>query len=168
MLSTETYQKLYILEEDPSPALSNMGKTIIDLHSEFGAQKVAGKAAICEAQASYGNIFHQDKELVAVIAQCLSRVLKDVNYSPFMEEVPDWIANMPLDEQIGDAHSGLNAVAEADQAIGDWKVLKRGPLTLHTMMQGGPVNLGWTSSNRFDPIADVPDASVPSNVTNNV
>jgi hypothetical protein len=46
----KSFQRLYVPKEDVGLVLLNLGKSIIDLHSEFGARKVAGEAAIQEAQ----------------------------------------------------------------------------------------------------------------------
>jgi hypothetical protein len=162
-----TYHKLYVPKEDTALILTNLGKSIIDLHSEFGAWKAAGKKVICKAQTTHSQIFHQDKELNAVITQCVAWIMKDVPYGPTAEEVLVWIRNMPLEEQTRDASHGAVAVAEADEAIGDWRATKLGPLTLHTMMQGGPVNLGWSGTNRFAAIADTSGEPTPSKVANN-
>jgi hypothetical protein len=162
----ESFRSLYVPEEGASVILTNLGKSIIDLHSEFAAQKAAGIVAIREAQKTHSNIFHQDKELRALIARCEAAVQSGTQYGPAAEEVPEWIRNMPLEEQIGDANSGKDVVLEADRESREWKAVNAsGPLTLHTMMQGGPVNLGWTRANRFAPISDTQDT--PSKVTDN-
>jgi hypothetical protein len=163
----KTYCKLYVPSEDPCRVLSSLGKSIINLHAKFGARKAAGKAAIHEAQSTHSKIFHQDEELSAVIAQCLSYV-SDTPYGPAAEEVLSWLANMTLEEQISGVPTVGNMVDDADQASKDWNVVKSGPLVLHTIMQGGPVNLGWSTSNCFATIAeDVPSVIVPSEVTDN-
>jgi hypothetical protein len=88
---------------------------------------------------------------------------------------------MPLEEQTGEAilvpsvAPAPNVVEAASHKVSEWQAAKaRGPvgaaagvLTLHTMMQAGPVNLGWTTTNRFTPIAGTDDAATPSEVTNN-
>jgi hypothetical protein len=164
----ETYCRLFVPEEGSASILSNLGKSIIDLHSEFGAWKAAGKTAIREAQSTHSKIFHQDEELAAVIARCEAAINKNTPYGPLAEEVPEWIHNMPLEEQIGDAHQEVNVVEAAKQEISKWQAVKsKGPLTLHTMMQGGPVNLGWTGTNRFTSIASATDVPIPSKVTEN-
>jgi hypothetical protein len=92
-----------------------------------------------------------------------------MHYGPMTEDVPAWIRNMPLEEQIRDVEQGANIVEAATHEIGEWQVAKgRGPLTLHTMMQGGPINLGWTKPNCFAPISGADDAPTPLKVPDNV
>jgi hypothetical protein len=170
----ESYRRQYVSEEGGPPVLSNLGKSIIDLHSEFAAWKAAGESAIREAQSTHSKIFHQDEELAAVIAQCKNQV-GIIPYGPTVEEIPDWICNMPLEEQIWGLTSAPNMVEAATLEVSEWQAAKggrqvtkdTGPLTLHTIMQGGPVNLRWTSTNRFAPIIDAEEVSTPSKVTDN-
>jgi hypothetical protein len=180
MLAVESYHSLYISENGDSPILSCLGKRIIDLHSKFAARKAAGEPAIWEAQSTHPKIFHQDEELAAMIVQCENRA-STLPYGPSAEEAPAWIRNMPLEEQIGEATlapsaaPAPNVVKAASREVGEWQAAKGGrpgsaaaeDLTLHTMMQGGPVNLGWTTTNRFAPIASTDDVSTPSKVTDN-
>jgi hypothetical protein len=164
----ETYRRLFVPKEGVDAVLLNLGKSIIDLHSEFSARKAAGEAAIREAQTMHSKIFHQDEELAAVIARCEGIIGRDAPYGPTSEEIPEWIRNMPLEEQIGEAHPGASTIDTATLEVSEWQAAKsRGPRTLHTMMRGGPVNLGWTGTNHFTPIADADDASTPSKVTEN-
>jgi hypothetical protein len=109
-----------------------------------------------------------------VLAQCENRVGM-LSYGPSAEEMPPWICNMPLEEQTGEAILAPNMVEAASHKVSEWQAAKAGGpvgaaagvLTLHTMMQAGPVNLGWTTTNRFTPIAGTDDAATPSEVTNN-
>jgi hypothetical protein len=165
----ETYQRLYVPKEGVSSILSNLRKSIIDLHSEFGARKAAGEAAIREAQTTHSKIFHQDKELAAVISRCECAIGRDMPYGPMVEGVPEWIRTMPMEEQIGEAAQGVSSVKAAAHEVEEWQAAKGGgPLTLHTMMQGGPVNLRWTGSNCFAPIDGANNTHTPSKVTENV
>jgi hypothetical protein len=176
MPDAETYCKLYVHEEGDNPIRSSLGRSIIDLHSEFSAHKGAQEAAIQAAQSSHSKIFHQDEEIAAVIAQC-EHLGGASHYGPKTNPADDWLLNMPLDEQIGDAAHGPSAVQTADKGVKEWKVIMAssrvpeptGPPTLHTMMQqdGRPVNLGWTGSNRFVALSGSNDDPSPSKVADN-
>jgi hypothetical protein len=84
----------------------------------------------------------------------------------------DWIRNMPLEEQIGDA---AGAVEAADTGIREWKTImaaaKSAPpgAVLHTMTVSGghPVNLGWVIPNRFGALGGPQDEASPSEVADN-
>jgi hypothetical protein len=143
MPSIEDYRRLYVHDTGYPPVLSSMGKSIIDLHSEFKARKAAQEPAIREAQTKHGKIFHQDEDLAAVIAGCESQNVP--LYGPSAVEAPSWIRNMPLEEMIGEAALARNAVEVADTEVNEWKAAKKGRSaeaetgapTLHTMMQAG-------------------------------
>jgi hypothetical protein len=177
MPDTETYRKRYVLEEGVDTISTSLGRSIIDLHSEFAARKAAQEPAIRAAQLSHSKVFHQDEELAATITQCKHRT-SNLAYGPKEDPADDWLRNMPLEEQIGEAAPALNAVDTVDAEMQEWKAIKAsgasrnlaGPSTLHTMMvQGGrPVNLGWTGANSFSTLGGPPDSAAPSKVTDNV
>jgi hypothetical protein len=176
MLSMETYHRLYVHDEGDSPIRSTLGRSIIDLHSEFATRKAVLEPAIWAAQTSHGKTFHQDEELAEVITRC-EHMREAPPYGPTDEDVPSWIWNMPLEEQIGDAAQGPSAVETADKASREWRAITSsgsvnkatGPLVLHTMMQpaGRPVNLGWMGSNHFDALSGADAGPPPSKVTDN-
>jgi hypothetical protein len=177
MPDTDTYCKRYVLEEGVDTISTSLGRSIIDLHSEFAARKAAGEPAIRAAQVSHSKVFHQDEELAAIITQCKHRA-GGFAYGPKEDPADDWLRNMPLEEQIGEGAPELGAVESADTEVQAWKAVKAsgasrapaGPSVLHTMMvQGGhPVNLGWTGANRFSTLGRPQDAATPSKVTDNV
>jgi hypothetical protein len=164
------------LEQDTDTVCTSLGKSIIDLHSEFVARKAAQEPAIRAAQVSHSKIFHQDEELVATIAQC-EHQKGALAYSPIEDPADDWLRNMPLKDQTGEAAPDLGAVATADAELREWKEIKAsgssrtpaGPGVLHTMMvQGGhPINLGWSGVNRFSTLGGPQDTAPPSKVTDN-
>jgi hypothetical protein len=176
MPDTETYHKRYVQEEGVNTISSSLGRSIIDLHLEFSARKAAQEPAIWAAQTSHSKVFHQDEELVAIIAQCEHRN-GELVYGPIEDPADDWLQNMPLEEQIGEAAPTLGAVETADAELKEWKNIKAsgasrasaGPSMLHTMMvQGGrPVNLGWSGANRFSTLGGPQDSTTPSKVTDN-
>jgi hypothetical protein len=173
MPDTETYRKCYILEEGTDMIKTSLGKSIIDLHTEFAARKAAGKAKIRAGQISHSDSFHQDEELAAVIAQCEHRN-GGFAYGPQEDPADDWLKNMPLDEQALGVLPVLGAVESADAELQAWKAVKStnrvptGPPTLHTMMTpSGPANLGWLGANRFTFLGGPQDTAMPSEVTDN-
>jgi hypothetical protein len=170
MPSLETYRRLYVTNEPDTPILSRLGKSIIDLHSEFAARKAAQEPAIQEAQATHSRIFHQDEELAAIIAQCEHQA-GSTSYGPTAEDIPSWVRNMPLEEQISGDAPGPSAMETASAELTKWKAVKAsGPRTLHTMMnpgRGPPVNLGWTGVNRFSTLEWSKNDPAPSKVANN-
>jgi hypothetical protein len=176
MPDVETYCKLYVHEEGDNPIRSSLGRSIIDLHTEFTTRKGAQEAAIRAAQSSHSKVFHQDEELAVVIAQC-EHLRGDFSYGPKTDPSDDWILNMPLDEQIGDAAQGYSAVQAADKGTREWRAITAslcapgpaGQTTLHTMAQQGghPVNLGWSGLNCFAAISGSNDDPSPSKVADN-
>jgi hypothetical protein len=177
MPSVETFQRLYVHDKGDEPIRSSLGRSIIDMHPEFLTRKAVQEPAIRAAQASHSKAFHQDEELAAVIAQCEHRG-GSLSYGPAANPADNWILNMPLEEQIGDAAHGPSAVEVADEGVREWKAIMAsrsvpeatGPAVLHTMMQQGghPINLGWTGSNRFNVLSRSNDDPSPSKVTDNV
>jgi hypothetical protein len=123
MPDTETFRKRYILEQGTDTVCTSLGKSIIDLHSEFVAQKAAQEPAIRAAQVSHSKIFHQDEELAAVIAQC-EHQKGALAYGPIEDPADDWIRNMPLEDQIGEVTPELGTVATADAELREWKEAK--------------------------------------------
>jgi hypothetical protein len=175
MPDTDTYRRRYVLEQGTDNICSSLGKSIIDLHSEFSARKAAKEKAIRVAQVSHSHTFHQDEELAGIIAQCEHRKGDSLKYRPREDPADDWLRNMPLDEQIGGAEGGANAVDEADAGISEWKKItadaKRVPpgSVLHTITNPGgrPINLGWANPNRFGALSGSQDEASPSKVTDN-
>jgi hypothetical protein len=177
MPDTDTYRKRYVLEEGTDNITSSLGRSIIDLHSEFVAWKAAQESAIRAAQLSHNKIFHQDEELAAIIAQCEHRNSDLLLYGPREDPADDWLRNMPLEEQIGEAAPGRDAVETADAEMQEWSAVKAsavsrpsaGPSVLHTMMvpSGRPVNLGWSGANRFSTLAGPQGSDTPSKVADN-
>jgi hypothetical protein len=156
MPDTDTYRRCYVMEQGEDCVRSSLGRSIIDLHSEFAARKGVQEAAIRAAQLSHSKTFHQDEELAAVIAQCEHQKAGSL-YGPVEDPADNWLRNMPLEEQIRDANT-LGTVEAADAGSREWKKITadaRGPppgSVLHTMMMPGggrPVNLGWAVPNRF-------------------
>jgi hypothetical protein len=173
MPDTETYRERYVLEEGTDTISTSKGKTIIDLHTEFGARKAAGEVAIQAGQKSHGHLFHQDEELAAVIAQCEHRK-GGFAYGPQADHADDWLRNMPTDESAQVAPQLQGAVESADAELQAWKAVKAsnraptGPATLHTMITpSGPVNLGWSGANRFTTLGGPQDTAIPSEVADN-
>jgi hypothetical protein len=173
MPDTETYRKCYILEEGTDTISTSKGKSIINLHSEFGARKAAGESVIRAGQSSHSDIFHQDEDLAAVIAQCEHRK-GSFAYGPQEDHADDWLRNMPLDEQAQAVPPVQGAVESADAELQAWRAVKAtnraptGPSTLHTMITpNGPVNLGWSGANRFTTLGGPQDTATPSNVADN-
>jgi hypothetical protein len=91
MPDTDTYRKRYVLEEGTDNITSSLGRSIIDLHSEFVAWKAAQESAIRAAQLSHNKIFHQDEELAAIIAQCEHRNSDLLLYGPREDPADDWL-----------------------------------------------------------------------------
>jgi hypothetical protein len=173
MPDTQTYRERYVLEEGTDTISTSKGKTIIDLHTEFGARKAASEAAIRAGQKSHGHLFHQDEELAAVIAQCEHRK-GGFTYGPQADHADDWLRNMPTDESAQVAPQLQGAVESADAELQAWKAVKAsnrapmGPATLHTMITpSGPVNLGWSGANRFTTLGGPQDTAIPSEVADN-
>jgi hypothetical protein len=104
MPDTDTYRRRYVMEQGEDNICSSLGRSIIDLHSEFAAWKGVQEAAIRAAQLSHSKTFHQDEELAAVIAQCEHQKAGS-SYGPVEDPADDWIRNMPLEEQIRDANT---------------------------------------------------------------
>jgi hypothetical protein len=177
MPDLDTYRKHYILEEGVDAIRSSLGRSIIDLLTEFTTCKAAQEPAIRAAQLKHNKAFHQDEDLAAVIAQCEHRKADCLSYGPREDPADDWLRNMPLEEQIGEVDQGRSAVETADAEMKEWKAVKAsdasqpsaGPSVLHTMMvQGGrPVNLGWSGANRFSTLGGPSDSATPSKVTDN-
>jgi hypothetical protein len=171
MLDTETYRKRYILAEGVDTISTSLGRSIIDLHSEFVARKAAGESTIRVGQTSHSKIFHQDEELAAIIAQCEHRT-GSLSYGPPMESDEQWLKNM-IAEHGEEPVPGPDAVKSVDEELTAWKAIKAsrpptGPATLHTMITpSGPVNLGWTGSNRFSSLSGAQGVDTPSKVTDN-
>jgi hypothetical protein len=175
MPDTEIYHKRYVLEEGTDTISTSLGRSIIDLHSEFSARKAAQEPAIRAAQLSHSKVFHQDEELAAIIAQCEHRN-GSLEYGPKEDPADDWLRNMPLEEQIGEAAPDRGAVETADTEMKEWKAIKAsganrdtvGPSVLHTIVRDGhPVNLGWTGVNRFSTLGGHQDPASPSKVADN-
>jgi hypothetical protein len=177
MPTMEAYRKLYVHEGGSELIRSSLGQSIIDLHSEFSACKAAQEPAIRVAQTTHKKVFHKDEELAVIIAQCEHQG-ESREYGPELNPADDWIRNMPLEDQIGDAAHGASAVEAADASIREWKAITAsrpphqttGPTVLHTMMSvggGRPVNLGWTGPNHFDALTGSNDDPSPSKVTDN-
>jgi hypothetical protein len=173
MPDTETYRKRYVPEEGPDTFRTRRGHSIIDLHSEFAARKAAGESAIRVSLANHPQIFHQDEELAAIIAQCEHRK-GNLSYGPPMVPDEQWLTNM-VAEHHEEPAPGLDAVRSADEELGAWKDAKAGSsirpagaTTLHTMITpSGPVNLGWSGANRFSSLGGPLGAITPSEVTDN-
>jgi hypothetical protein len=117
MPDTETYCKRYVLEQGEDRVRSSLGRSIIDLHSEFSAQKAVLESATRTAQSTHSNVFHQDEELAAIIAQCEHQKGDSTRYGPVEDPADDWLRNMPLEEQIGTAEGATNAVATAEDGM---------------------------------------------------
>jgi hypothetical protein len=176
MPDTETYRKRYVQEEGPDSLRTSKGSSIIDLHTEFSARKASNEKLIRIAQTNYGDKFHQDEELAAIIAQCEHRKSDTLDYGPRQDPSDDWIRNMPLDEQVGEAVGGPSAVEVADAGISDWKSItadaRRAPpgappgAVLHTITNPGgrPTNLGWAVPNRFEVLKGPQADASPSEV----
>jgi hypothetical protein len=137
--------------------------------------KAAQEPAIRAAQLSHSKVFHQDEELAAIIAQCEHRN-GSLEYGPKEDPADDWLRNMPLEEQIGEAAPDRGAVETADTEMKEWKAIKAsganrdtvGPSVLHTIVRDGrPVNLGWTGVNRFSTLGGHQDPASPSKVADN-
>jgi hypothetical protein len=174
MPDTDTYRRRYVMEQGEDNICSSLGRSIIDLHSEFAAWKGVQEAAIRAAQLSHSKTFHQDEELAAVIAQCEHQKAGS-SYGPVEDPADDWIRNMPLEEQIRDANAP-SAVEATDAGSWEWKKITadaRAPpagSVLHTMMMPGggrPVNLGWVAPNRFSALGGPQDEAAPSKVADN-
>jgi hypothetical protein len=171
MLDTETYRRRYILDEGVDNLRTSKGKSIIDLHTEFAARKSAQENAIRAGQAGHAHVFHQDKELAAIIAQCEHRKSDSLHYGLPEDADSAWLRNMPTEEDGGD----VDAVGAADATISDWKQITAGArvappgAVLHTITNPGgcPTNLGWAVPNRFEAIADSHTEATPSKVTDN-
>jgi hypothetical protein len=174
MPDTETFRRRYVLEEGVDNLRTSLGKSIINLHSEFAARKGAKEGAIRAGQSSHAYVFHQEEELAAIIAQCEHRKADSLHYGPPTDPDSDWLRNMP-DEQVEGVEGGASAVETADAGISEWKKItaeaRRVPpgAVLHTMTTPGgrPVNLGWAIPNRFDALAGPQDEASPSKVADN-
>jgi hypothetical protein len=175
MPDTETYRKRYVLEEGVDNLRTSLGKSIIDLHTEFAARKGAREGAIRAGQALHAHMFHQDEELAAIIAQCEHQKSDSLHYGPPMDQDSAWLSNMP-DEEAGVAEGGASTVEAADANISEWKRITAEARTvppgavLHTMTVAGgrPTNLGWAVPNRFGALAGPQeDEASPSKVADN-
>jgi hypothetical protein len=122
MPDTETYRKRYILAEGVDTISTSLGRSIIDLHSEFVARKAAGESAIRVGQTSHSKIFHQDEELAAIIAQCEHRT-GSLSYGPPMESDEQWLKNM-IAEHGEEPAPGPDAVKSVDEELAAWKAIK--------------------------------------------
>jgi hypothetical protein len=175
MPDSETYRRRYVPNEGAETIRTTKGSSIIDLHTEFSARKASNEKLIRTAQATYGHKFHQDEELAAIIAQCEHRMSDSVEYGPRPDPADEWILNMPLDEQAGEAVGGPSAVEVADAGISDWKAItadaRKPPpgAVLHTITNPGgrPINLGWAVPNRYEALKGSQDDAPPSEVTGN-
>jgi hypothetical protein len=175
MPDSETYRKRYVPNDGAEAIRTTKGSSIIDLHTEFSARKASNEKLIRTAQATYGHKFHQDEELAAIIAQCEHRMSESMEYGPRPDPADDWIRNMPLDEQAGEAVGGPSAVEVADAGISDWKAItadaRKAPpgAVLHTITNPGgrPINLGWAVPNRYEALKGSQDDAPPSEVTGN-
>jgi hypothetical protein len=173
MPDTETYRRRYVLEEGADHLRTSLGKSIIDLHTEFSARKASKESTIRAGQSSHADKFHQDEELAAIIAQCEHRKADSVLYGPPMDTDNAWLQSMP-NEQVEGVDGG-DAVATADASIADWKKItadyRKAPpgAVLHTITTSGgrPVNLGWAIPNRFDALAEPQGVASPSKVADN-
>jgi hypothetical protein len=174
MLDLETYRSRYV-PEGADNIRTSKGKSIIDLHQEFSTRKAATEKLIRTAQATYGDDFHQDEELAVVIAQCEHQKSDAPSYGPQLDPAEDWLRNMPLDAQIGEAVGGPSAVEAADAGIKEWKAItadtRKPPpgAVLYTITNPGgrPSNLGWANPNRFSTLSGDQDEAPPSEVTDN-
>jgi hypothetical protein len=175
MPDTETYRKRYVLEEGVDNLRTSLGKSIIDLHTEFAARKGAREGAIRAGQALHAHMFHQDEELAAIIAQCEHRKSDSLHFSPPMDQDSAWLSNMP-NKEAGVAEGGASTVEAADANILEWKRITAEARTvppgavLHTMTVAGgrPTNLGWAVPNCFSALAGPQeDEASPSKVANN-
>jgi hypothetical protein len=167
MPDTETYRRRYVLEEGTDDLRTSMGKSIIDLHTEFAARKAVKEKAIRAGQAGHAHVFHQEEELAAIIAQCEHRKTDSLHYGPPVDADSAWLRNMPMEED-------TNVVAEADAATSEWKKITadaRPPpgSTLYTVTNPGGrlTNLGWVASNRFEAIDESHTEATPSKVADN-
>jgi hypothetical protein len=173
MPDMETYRRRYVLEEGIDHLRTSLGKSIIDLHTEFAARKAIKESTVRAGQSSHAQELHQDEELAAIIAQCEHQKSDSVLYGPPMDTDSAWLQNMP-DEQVEGVMGG-DAVATADAGIAEWKKItahsRRPPpgAVLHTMtVPGGrPTNLGWAIPTRFDALAEPQDVDSPSKVADN-
>jgi hypothetical protein len=174
MPDTETYRKRYVLEDGVDNLRTSLGKSIIDLHSEFMARKASKEGAIRAGQASHAHIFHQDKELAAIIAQCEHRKSSSLLYGPPTDPDSAWLQNIP-DEQVKDVERGASAVEAADASISEWKRITAAARTVPpsaalytvTNLGGRPTNLGWAVPNRFGALAGPQEEASPSKVADN-
>jgi hypothetical protein len=169
MPSVEEYRELYVGDvDDPLPPLVlSLGKSLIDLHTEFATRKAVGEGAVAAGQSSHPDIFHQDDELAGLITQSGARKVRDIHYGPSLEK-SDWVSNIP-DETPTPEDVGADLVREVDEALSAWKAVKgKGIPTLHSEMVGGrPLNLGWSRTNPFDPISvpavvEEPSETIPN------
>jgi hypothetical protein len=158
-LRIDEFQALYYVppESDITPGLSAKGKTAQDMFGECILRKNRGEEFVRKAGPE---VFHSEEELFQFFTRAAGDAVAHLDYAMTEPTVQAaWLANMPTDEEAGwgaevsnsairkeveeaCASSGLPpppapststlaaTVAEADQAVSNWKDVKRN-VTVH-------------------------------------
>jgi hypothetical protein len=151
---------------------SSLGKTMVDIHTEFSVRKAAGASAIQAGQTSHPGIFHSEEELNTIISWAINSSL-GVSYGTSPDDNSHWLQNMPDNPEILLEADPIQSVGEE---LATWCTIRasdaKHPILIMAM-EGGLRNLGWVPYNAFSALGDstkppLEKAEAPSSVTDNV